>query len=85
MVPIAVRSLLQFNLADIPANAVVSNVNLRLYKTLADSCVAKPFAGSRVTSPWGATTATWANQPPWTDVDRGVVYDPARRATGPSP
>jgi len=68
------RSFAQFNLADIPANAVVSNANLRLYNTVFNSCVPRVFAAARVTSAWGPSS-TWNTHPSATATDQGVLTE----------
>jgi hypothetical protein len=78
-----IRSFTQFDLGDIPSNASVSNMGLRLTKTLSSSCAPKLLAAARVTSPWGPSTTCNAH-PSATNDDRGVVYDDCT-STNPTP
>lgn len=76
------RSLLQFNLSSIPANAVIDSAFLYLYfsqKLIQDS---PPFTGhfgsntleiKRITQDWDATATTWNNQPTTTNSNMVTV------------
>lgn len=60
-----VRSLVQFDLADVPSNATVQNATLELYVTssydvVGQSMTAIPY---RVSSPWSEYAVTWGTQP----------------------
>ena len=67
------RGLLQFDLSDIPAGAVITGADLYLYGTnLSTSNVIFIY---RVTSPWDETTATWQTwSAPGGDFDASVAY-----------
>ncbi len=72
-----VRSLIQFDLSGIPANATITSATLALYFN-PSSPEGKHFQFlnsnssyiSRITSAWNENTVTWANQPSTTSTNR---------------
>jgi hypothetical protein len=67
-----IRALLQFDLSNIPANAVIDSAVLTLYTNytplngqngVANSGLDNSLFISRVTETWDPTTITWLNQP----------------------
>ncbi|MEO5572051.1 MAG: DNRLRE domain-containing protein [Bacteroidia bacterium] len=69
-----IRSLLQFNLSSIPANALVTNAVLSLYFNPSSSEGTHSGTNTallqRVTSSWGELTVTWDTQPTTTAVNQ---------------
>jgi hypothetical protein len=73
------RTLLKFDLADIPAGASIQNATLFLYSdpvNTSGEISNQPLSGSnalyieRVTQSWDPTTVTWSNQPATTPTGR---------------
>ena len=78
------RSLLEFNLSNIPANAVINSASLSLYNNPTTvfaqgehSWLSGPNSGliQRITSYWDERTVTWMTQPTSTNVNE--VWFPA--------
>jgi hypothetical protein len=76
------RSLIQFDLSSIPANAVIDSAFLSLYYSQKFVTDNPPFTGHfgtntleirRITSAWNANTVTWANQPTSTEFNMVTV------------
>jgi hypothetical protein len=69
-----IRSLIQFNLSSIPANAVVTSALLSLYYNPTSSEGTHSGTNTallqRVTSSWGELTVTWDTQPTTTTVNQ---------------
>jgi hypothetical protein len=72
-----IRSLIQFDLSSIPANAVVTSALLSLYYN--PSSTEGTHSGTntallqRVTSSWGELTVTWDTQPTTTTVNQATL------------
>lgn len=71
-----VRSVIEFNLTSIPANAVIGSAKLSLYASDNATAQHSQLSGSnacwleRVTAGWNASIVTWNTQPKTTAVNR---------------
>ena len=60
---VIVRSYLQFDLSDVPPNAVILDANLGLYNYYSYGLTSIPIGLYTVTESWAEDTITWDNQP----------------------
>ena len=77
------RSLLEFDLSVIPANATITNATLKLYSDVNTtgmfSAGHQQLSGSnecminRITSPWEEFEVTWSSQPSVSSTNTGIV------------
>ncbi len=76
---IPVRSLLEFDLSQIPTNATITNAKLSLWCATATTSQTQLHSGdnestiSRVTSAWNENTVTWNNQPSVTTQNQVIL------------
>lgn len=72
-----VRSLIQFDLSSIPANAIITDAKLSFYfnPTSGEGFHSGVNASylQRITGPWLESTVTWNNQPPTTTVGQILI------------
>lgn len=72
-----VRSLIQFDLSFIPANALISSAQLSLYfnSTSPEGYHSGTNASylQKIIAPWGETTVTWNNQPATTTTNQVLL------------
>ncbi len=78
-----VRSMLKFNLSQIPAGSIIINGQISLYadtNDVSNGYYGKPMWGSdnacylkKITSPWNPDLTTWNNQPTFTEIDRVLL------------
>ncbi|MCK4368394.1 MAG: DNRLRE domain-containing protein [Dehalococcoidales bacterium] len=71
------RAYLQFNLASIPANAVIVNARLGLYYYYTDNLSAALIGAYLVPGAWNESTITWNNQPAVVTTPEYTVNVPA--------
>jgi hypothetical protein len=57
------RALIRFNLAGIPADAVIDSAQLKLYLQLADGADPASFLAVLIAEDWAESQVTWNNQP----------------------
>jgi len=74
--PVLFRSLLQFDLSQIPTNATIDSAFLSLYGFIGPNDWHEPLSGSnesvlmRITSSWNENTVTWNTQPTTVTTDQ---------------
>jgi gliding motility-associated-like protein len=81
--PCQARSFFDFNLSEIPTNAVIESANLYLYavpNSTNNGYTGQPTYGSnnasviqRIIQPWNETTVTWTNKPNTTTVNQATL------------
>ena len=68
------KTYLKFDLGILPAGAVITNANLKLYQWFTYGSSDFVVGAHRVTQGWAESVITWDNQPTYSDIPESTIF-----------
>lgn len=68
------NTYLQFDLGILPAGAVITNADMKLYQWLTYGSSDFTVGAHRVTQSWAESVITWNNQPTYSDIPESTIF-----------